>query len=86
MGGGDWVRVRVSYIQLGFHREDGVVLPFNENLKKVTWKSQLEQNRPVFCSLRLDRSGSPAHSLHHVCDQTVRDAWTGLLSQVEGVL
>lgn len=29
---------------------------------------------------------SPAHSLHHVCDKAVRDAWTGLLCEVEGVL
>lgn len=28
---------------------------------------------------------SPAHSLHHVCDKAVRDAWTGFLSQIEGV-
>lgn len=29
---------------------------------------------------------SPAHSLHHVCDEAVRDARTGLFSEVEGVL
>lgn len=28
---------------------------------------------------------SPAHSLHHVCDEAVGDARTGLLGQVEGV-
>lgn len=25
---------QLSYIQLGFHREDGVVLPFKENLQE----------------------------------------------------
>lgn len=28
---------------------------------------------------------SPAHSLHHVRDEAVRDAWTGLLGQIKGV-
>lgn len=34
VGLGDRKGAELSYIQLGFHREDGVVLPFKENLQE----------------------------------------------------
>lgn len=74
----------LQYNQLWFHREDGVVLPFKENLQKqnktcLVWLEKARRR----CELPVD--ASPAHSLHHVRDEAVRDAWTRLLSQIEGV-
>lgn len=72
-----------SYIQLGVHRKDEVVLPFKENL----WDDMKEQVRmKKVCHVADCCDVSPAHSLHHVCDKAVGDAWTGFLCEVEGVL
>lgn len=90
-GGVNWKRVEGSrYIQQGFHREDGVVLPFKENLKER--HEAAGQNKiSVYLLFNIkqgcwDGGTSPAHSLHHMCNETVRDARTGLLCQVEGIL
>lgn len=90
-GGGDWKRVKGSrYIQQGFHREDGVVLPFKENLKeRHEAAGQNKINVYLLFNIKQpswDGGTSPAHSLHHMCNETVRDARTGLLCQVEGIL
>lgn len=89
--GGDWKRVEGSrYIQRGFHRKDGVVLPFKENLKER--HEAAGQNKiSMYLLFNIKQPGwdggtSPAHSLHHMCNETVRDARTGLLCQVEGIL
>lgn len=60
-----------------------MVLPFKENLQK--------QNQQLIWGITQDGGtglpvgASPAHSLHHVRDEAVRDAWTGLLGQIKGV-
>lgn len=42
--------------------------------------------RPVHWKRRKKKpDASPAHSLHHVRDEAVRDAGTGLLRQIKGV-
>ena len=48
-------------------------------------RSLLPSERPNLVAVRA-AAESPAHSLHHMCDEAVGDAWTGLLREVEGVL
>lgn len=61
------------------------MLPFKVNLKGERGLAGYSQRRDVGFRTSV-APVAPAHSLHHVCDQTVRDAWEGLLCQAEGVL
>lgn len=73
-----------------FHREDGVVLPFKENLQRQSESSSREMKALFWSGSSIKPSEGkkkkrPAHSLHHVRDEAVGDAWTRLLCQVECV-
>lgn len=76
-----------QYNRLWFHREDGVVLRFKENLQKQNETGSLEEEKKknLTAIRELPVDASPAHSLHHVRDEAVRDAGTGLLRQIKGV-
>lgn len=74
-----------QYNRVWFHREDGVVLPFKENLQKQNETGLLEGGKKTCWWSELPVDTSPAHSLHHVRDKAVWDAGTGLLSQIKGI-